>query len=57
LLEIPDRSAQDLLLELKGIHLSRCPFCHQGTMIVIGELPALSGFGADLNLYHLPFYR
>lgn len=37
--EIPKRSAQDLLRELTGIDLSRCPSCKRGTMIVVGELP------------------
>jgi Putative transposase len=37
--EIPKRSAQDLLRELTGIDLSRCPSCRLGTMIVVGELP------------------
>jgi len=41
--EIPKRSAQDLLLELTGIDLSRCPRCQKGTMIVVAELPSLSG--------------
>jgi predicted Zn-ribbon and HTH transcriptional regulator len=36
---IPERSAQDLLRELTGIDLSRCPSCKLGTMIVVGELP------------------
>ena len=36
--EIPRRSAQDLLRELTGIDLSRCPRCQLGTMIVVGEL-------------------
>ena len=39
--EIPKRSAHDLLLELTGIDLSRCPRCQKGTMIVVAELPAL----------------
>jgi hypothetical protein len=39
LLKLPKKSAQDLLLELTGIDLSRCPRCQKGTMIVIGELP------------------
>ncbi len=34
--KIPKRSAQDLLLVLTGIDLSRCPRCQKGTMIVIG---------------------
>ena len=37
--EIPKKSAHDLLLELTGIDLSRCPRCQKGTLIVIGELP------------------
>jgi len=41
--EIPQRSAQDLLLELTGIDLSRCPRCQKGTMIVVPELASLSG--------------
>src|SRR5262245_20503806 len=36
--EIPNRSAHDLLLELTGIDLTRCPRCQKGTMIVVGEL-------------------
>jgi len=36
---IPQRSAQDLLLELTGIDLSRCPACKKGTMIIVAELP------------------
>jgi len=39
--EIPKQSALDLLRELTGIDLSRCPSCHQGTMIVVRELPSL----------------
>jgi predicted Zn-ribbon and HTH transcriptional regulator len=37
--ELPKKSAHDLLLELSGIDLSRCPRCQKGTLIVIGELP------------------
>jgi hypothetical protein len=40
--EIPQRSAQELLRELTGIDLSRCPSCKLGTMIVVGELPRIS---------------
>jgi len=40
--EIPKRSAQDLLLELTGIDLSRCPRCQKGLMIVVAELPRIS---------------
>ena len=41
--EMPKKSAQDLLQELTGIDLSRCPRCHNKTLIVIKELPPLSG--------------
>ncbi len=37
--EIPKRSAQDLLRDLTGIDLSRCPCCKLGTMIIVAELP------------------
>ena len=39
--EIPQKSAHDLLLELTGIDLSRCPSCKHGTMIVVVELPRI----------------
>jgi hypothetical protein len=38
----PDESTQDLLLKITGVDLSRCPCCHQGTMIVVDDLPASS---------------
>jgi hypothetical protein len=37
--DVPKKSARDLLLELTGIDLNRCPRCPQGTMTVVGELP------------------
>ena len=39
--ELPKKSAHDLLLELTGIDLSRCPRCQKGTLIVIGQLPKM----------------
>src|SRR6267142_5391 len=38
----PNQSAIDLLREITGVDLSRCPCCHKGTMIVVGELPRTS---------------
>jgi len=38
----PDQSAKDLLLKITGVDLSRCPCCHEGTMIVVGDLPPSS---------------
>ena len=35
----PILSAKDLLLKITGVDLSRCPCCHEGTMIVVGDLP------------------
>ncbi len=39
--EIPKKSPQDLMLELTGIDLTRCPRCKQGTMVIVAELPKL----------------
>jgi hypothetical protein len=36
----PCLSAKDLLLKIIGVDLSRCPSCREGTMIVVGDLPA-----------------
>ena len=35
-------SAKDRLLKITGVDLSRCPCCHEGTMMVVGDLPASS---------------
>ena len=40
--KLPQRSAHELLRELTGIDLSRCPSCKQGTMIIVAELPKIS---------------
>src|SRR4030095_11529992 len=40
--DIPKKSAHELLLELTGTDLNRCPSCHQGTLIVVAELPPIS---------------
>jgi len=37
-------SAKDLLLKLSGVDLSRCPCCHEGTMITVSDLAASSTF-------------
>ena len=39
--QLPNKSAQDLLLDLTGADLSRCPCCTQGTMVIVAELPKL----------------
>jgi hypothetical protein len=40
--QIPNQPAKDLLLKITGVDLSRCPHCHRGTMIVVGDLPRIS---------------
>jgi putative transposase/transposase-like zinc-binding protein len=42
LLQSPSESAKDLLLRITGIDLNRCPSCHNGTLIVVAELPPIS---------------
>ncbi len=38
--EIPKKSPHELMLELTGVDLSRCPSCKQGTMLIVAELPS-----------------
>jgi hypothetical protein len=38
----PILSTKDLLLQITGVDLSRCPCCHEGMMIVVGDLVASS---------------
>ena len=38
----PMFAAKDWLLKLTGVDLSRCPRCHEGTMITVGDLPPSS---------------
>src|SRR5919106_4015467 len=40
--EIPNKSAHDLLRELTGIDLNRCPACQKGTLVIVAELPKSS---------------
>jgi hypothetical protein len=37
--ELPNKSTQDLMRELTGTDISRCPRCKQGTMVIVAELP------------------
>ncbi len=46
--EVPKKSAQELLCELTGIDLNRCPRCHKGTLIVVAQLsPRSASLGDD----------
>jgi len=35
-------STKDLLLKITGVDLTRCPCCHNGSMLVVGDLPPMS---------------
>lgn len=35
--QITHESAKDLPLNITGVDLSRCPNCHNGTMITVGD--------------------
>ncbi len=45
--EIPKKSPQDLMLELTGTDISRCPRCKQGTMVIVAELPKLRSWDSS----------
>ena len=45
--ELPKRSAHELLRELTGIDLGRCPSCKQGTMTIVAELPKISPWNSS----------
>lgn len=45
--KIPEKSSQDLLLDLTDIDLSRCPSCKRGTMIIVAELPKLRSWDSS----------
>ncbi len=40
--EIPNKSTQDLMIELTGADFSRCPCCKKGIMVIVAELPKTS---------------
>jgi putative transposase/transposase-like zinc-binding protein len=40
--QCPVQSTKDLLLKITGVDLTRCPCCHNGTMIIVGDLPRIS---------------
>lgn len=37
--KLPQRSVQELMLQLTGIDISRCPVCQHGTLVFIANLP------------------
>jgi hypothetical protein len=39
---LTNKSAHDLLRELTGSDLNRCPACQKGTMVIVAELPKSS---------------
>ena len=37
--EIPNQSTHDLMREITGTDISRCPACKKGTLVIVAELP------------------
>jgi len=37
--ELPAKSVHELMLQLTGIDISRCPVCQQGTLVFVANLP------------------
>jgi len=37
------KTTQELMLQLTGIDVTRCPFCKKGTMKVVAKIPEVSG--------------
>ena len=40
--KLHQRSVQELMLQLTGIDISRCPLCQQGTLVFVAELPIVA---------------
>jgi hypothetical protein len=40
--KLSQRSVQELMLQLIGIDISRCPVCQQGTLVFVAELPIVA---------------
>ena len=36
--KLPQRSVQDLMLQLTGIDITRCPLCQKGTLVFLAGL-------------------
>jgi Putative transposase/Transposase zinc-binding domain len=43
------KSARQLLLEVTGCDLARCPACHLGTLVVLSQLPAIEVASGSLR--------
>jgi predicted Zn-ribbon and HTH transcriptional regulator len=37
--KLPKKSVHELMLELTGIDITRCPLCQKGTLVLLAELP------------------
>ena len=40
--ELPVKSVHELMLQLTGIDITRCPLCQKGTLVFLANLPAFS---------------
>jgi Putative transposase len=37
--KLPSKSVQELMLQLTGIDITRCPLCQKGTLVFLANLP------------------
>lgn len=40
--KLPSKSVHELMLQLTGIDITRCPLCQQGTLVFVAELPIVA---------------
>jgi hypothetical protein len=40
--KVSKKTIRELMLELTGIDVTKCPFCKEGTMKTVGEIPKTS---------------
>src|SRR5439155_21647177 len=37
--QVPQRSVHEVMLQLTGIDITRCPLCQKGTLVFVADLP------------------
>jgi predicted Zn-ribbon and HTH transcriptional regulator len=45
--KLPQRSVQELMLQLTGIDISRCPLCQKGTLVFLANLPVAAAWNSS----------
>ena len=54
--DLGNASIEEMMLELTGVDITRCPYCEKGQMIVVAEIPKGSGKHPN-HLIRPPNYR